>query len=268
MKFPGLTAIVIGCALLTPRAIHTPASVRLASALRSGSVAEVDALLRRGADANARLENGTTPLEYAILTERRPVIAVLLARGADPNASDHGMSMLSLLVQTKPCPTATVSALLAAGADPNRHDAPSARTPLLRALHAGAPACAKILLDHGARIDARDVAGGTALDAAVAGSSPRVVEGLIRRGIAVNATMARGVTPLMWAALRQPDRREVSESVIAVLLDHGADPCMQDADAMTAADYARKMGFTARASRLASACTRWQRDHPRKRRRA
>lgn len=244
----------MGCALLAPRAIHTPAIVRLAEAMRSGDLADVDAELRQGADPNARLENGATPLEYAILIESRPMIGLLLARGANPNIVDHGMSMLSLLVQTQPCPTATVSALLAAGADPNQRDAPSARTPLLRALHAGAPECAAILLDHGARIDAEDVAGGSALDAAAAGSSAQVVEGLIRRGVAVNATMARGVTALMWAALRQPDPRGEAESVIRVLLDHGANPCMKDADAMTAADYARKMGFTGRAARLAGAC--------------
>ncbi|MDE2348022.1 MAG: ankyrin repeat domain-containing protein [Gammaproteobacteria bacterium] len=263
MKSPGLAAIVTGFALLTPRALHTPTAVRLAAAIRAGNVARVDAQLRRGADPNVRLENGETPLALAILSEHPRVSELLVARGADPNISANGLSMLSLLVQTRPCPVGTVLALLRAGADPNSRDAPSDRTPLLRALNSGAAACAEILLNHGANIDARDKGGSGALDAAVVGSSPEMVERLIQRGVAIDATTDRQVTALMWAALRRPDAKGDAESVIAVLLRHGADPCMKDAGGMTAADYAQKMGFADRAARLAVACVNRARQDPR-----
>ncbi len=259
VKSPGLAAIVMGCALLMPRALHTPAAVRLAAAIRTGRVADVDAQLHRGADPNQRLANGETPLALAIMTEHPQVSTLLVAHGADPNILANGMSMLSLLVQTAHCPVDAVRALLAAGADPNIRDAPSDRTPLLRALNSGAAGCAQILIDHGANLDARDAGGGGALDAAVVGSSPEVVEGLIRRGAPVNATMAGRVTPLMWAALRRPEPRGEAESVIEILIRHGADPCLHDAAALTAADYAQKLGFANRAARLTEACAAWQR---------
>ena len=252
LKLAGLIAMFVGCALLVPQGFHTTAADRLAAAVQSGTAAQVDAQLRLGADPNWRFANGQAPLVYAILKERYRIAELLLAHGADPKIVDHGISLLSLIVQAKTCPAGTVRALLAAGADPNPRD--SVSPPLLRALQSGAEACAQVLISHGANIDARDVSGGTALHAAVAGSSPTVVEQIIRSGVAVNSTMAQQVTPLMWAALRQPGRHGIADSIITVLLDRGADPCMTDAHGMTAADYAREMGFAGRASRLAAAC--------------
>lgn len=263
LKSPGLIAIFICCALLVPQGFHTTAADRLAAAVQSGTAADVEAQLRQGADPNWRFANGETPLAYAILKERYRIADLLVAHGADPKILDHGISMLSLVVQARTCPAGTVSALLAAGADPNQRD--SVSPPLLRALHSGAEACAQALISHGANIEARDAAGGTALHAAVVGSSPKVVEQIIRGGVSVNSTMAQQATPLMWAALRQPGLNVMADAIIAILLDRGADPCMRDAHGMTAADYARKMGFEARASRLATACAARRSDHPRKR---
>ncbi len=266
MKSPGLISIFACCALLVPQGRHISAADRLAAAIQSGTLADVDAQLKRGADPNWRFASGETPLAFAILKARYRIADLLLAHGADPKILNHGISMLSLVVQTRTCPAGTVGALLAAGADPNQRGSPSSAPPLLSALQSGAEACAAVLISHGADIEARDAAGDTALDAAVIGSSPTVVEQIIRSGVAVNSTMAQKTTPLMWAALRRSGPDAMADAIITILLDHGADPCATDARGRTAADYAKEMGFEARASRLAAACARWQYEFQRKRR--
>lgn len=266
MRSRGLRFTLLACALLAPRGWHTPAADRLQAAIESGTAARIAAQLRQGADPNWRFANGETPLTFAILEGRYRAVRVLLAHGAKPNILDHGVSMLSLIVQSANCPAGTVGALLAAHADPNRRDTLSSQTPLLSALQSGAQACAAVLLAHGANIRARDRAGGDALDAAVMGSSAGMVEEIIARGLAVDPVAADRATPLMWAALRARDAAQTPQAIVAVLLAHGADPCKRDARGMTAADYARIMGHRTRAASLAAACVKWQIQHPGKRR--
>jgi len=266
LRSRGLRLILLACALLAPRGWRTPAADRLQAAIESGTAAQVAAQLQHGADPNWRFANGETPLAFAILAGRYRAVQVLLAHGANPNIPDHGMSLLSLIVQSANCPAGTVSELLAAHADPNRHDMLSSQTPLLSALQSGAQACAAVLLAHGANIRARDRAGGDALDAAVMGSSAGMVSQIIASGLAVDPVAADGATPLMWAALRARDAAATPAAIVAILLAHGADPCKKDVRGMTAADDARIMEFRARAARLAAACVKWQIRHPGKRR--
>ncbi len=76
-------------------------------------------------------------------------------------------------------------------------------TPLILAVANGGPEAVKLLLDHGAKVNAQDV---------------------------------RGMTPLMLVlALDRPDSR-----VVKLLVDHGADPTIKSKAGETAADWARK----------------------------
>ena len=104
-------------------------------------------LLERGADANRPLpETGETPLHAALCKMNRPaydlVVKVLLAHGANPNAA------------TKPG---------AETGDFMRDVRTKGETPLHRAAAFGSEEAIRMLLDAGARIDARDANGDSPL---------------------------------------------------------------------------------------------------------
>lgn len=107
----------------------------------------VQFLLERGADANQALpENGETPLHAALCKANRPVyehvVAVLLHHGADPSAV------------TKP--SRETGAFM-------RDCRTKGETPLHRAAAFGSECSIELLLEAGARRDARDMNGDTPL---------------------------------------------------------------------------------------------------------
>lgn len=129
-------------------------------AARAGAVRAMTALLDAGADVNARdTNNRWTPLLHAIHKQRRPAVAFLLERGADPNAAGPGGLTPLIMAADDPHPEMVV-ALLAYGADP-RTEGAGGRTALTQALSGGAftdidrpllggcrPATVKALLAH------------------------------------------------------------------------------------------------------------------------
>jgi hypothetical protein len=94
----------------------------------NGDSALVALLLDRRADPNASTRGGQTPLHVAVLVDRPSIVAQLLAGGADPNCpAEHGLTPLHFAVIRDR--RAITALLLDAGADsglPDRHG----RTPL------------------------------------------------------------------------------------------------------------------------------------------
>jgi ankyrin repeat protein len=104
-------------------------------AVRHGAIAATRALLDAGADVNATLLDGTSALVLAVTNAHYELAAVLLERGADPNAAEQGWTALHQLAWSRrwnmgfnlPCPEQTgnldslelVRKLVAAGADVN-----------------------------------------------------------------------------------------------------------------------------------------------------
>ena len=84
--------------------------------------AVVEALLKAGADVNARDRNGKTPLHRAARLRRtQEVVATFVRAGADPNAKDE-KGLVPLHYAAVESTPAVVKALLDAEADPNARD--------------------------------------------------------------------------------------------------------------------------------------------------
>ena len=86
--------------------------------------------------------------------------------------------------------------LLEHGADVDAARGPGV-TPLMSAAAAGRTECVKLLLEHGADPNARDLPDGrTALHRAALEEDPAIARALLEHGAEVNATDTRGNTPL------------------------------------------------------------------------
>ena len=95
-----------------------PSSDLGAAALR-GDLAEVERLLKAGADVNAKDKDGVTPLHWAATNPTPAVLEVLLKAGADVNAEDNdGRTPLHAAAANNPSP-AVIEVLLKAGAKVN-----------------------------------------------------------------------------------------------------------------------------------------------------
>jgi ankyrin repeat protein len=107
------------------------------------------------------------------------------------------------------------------------------RTALMYAAFNGHTEGVRWLLDRGAAVGSRDTVGRTALMFASTGPFADTVELLLDSGSSPNdADEFEGWTPIMFAA------GEGQLDVIRILLDYGADPSAVDKDGQVAADHA------------------------------
>jgi ankyrin repeat protein len=124
----------------------------------------LEALLAAGAEVNAHDRWGSTALMQAAAGRNREAVRRLLAANADVNAraADDSTALMYAIYQA-PSDTELVAILLAAKADVNasRKDGSTA---LMAAAYTGATPAAAALLQHGAKLDATDKQGKTALD--------------------------------------------------------------------------------------------------------
>ncbi len=181
-----------------------PSDAPVADAAMQEDVAQVQSLLRSGADVNAAQGDGMTALHWA---------------------AEHGSAELTDM-------------LLYAGAHVGAVTRLGDYTPLHLAARGGHADVAARLLEAGADPMARTSTGGvTALHFAARSGRVELVEALLDAGVSPDvAEEARGQTPLMFAASAG------RVSVIEALLAAGADPAVTstviDIPAMAAADRA------------------------------
>ena len=188
-------------------------------------------LLDRGADPNAPEDR--TPLQVAIENDNIQVAKILLARGAKANPT--GVPPLVLTSNL-----ALLRLLLDHGADPNaRYDwnvesmQEDDETALIRAARQNRLPVVRLLLSRGADINETSNLGGkSALMLAARQGSVSAVHYLVDHGAAVNAHDKTGETALMLAA------GEGSLSIVRCLLDHGAEIDAREKNGATALSFA------------------------------
>ena len=199
-----------------------------------GLVALVEYMLSTGVDVNARDKEGASALNRAVGNSNQDLVRILLAYGADIEAGDwdtpwredideNGLELEVKTFSGRPLMLATMNqdhdmmrALLAAGADievrMKQRDTPhvNARNALHIATCLGEESTMRVLLDHGADVNART--GGF-----------RYQQKMERWKVLVPKTMANGLEKVQMTALEMAVMIEETVKV-GLLLDNGADP--------------------------------------------
>ena len=121
-----------------------------------------------------------------------------------------------------------VEFLLNHGVDPNIRNKKYGATPLHYAAAYGNSKVVEVLLEHGADPNIRDKNGITPLHFAAVSDYPKIVEVLHKKGLSDYDD-----TPLQAAEFNYPE-------VVKLLLEHGANPNIQDADGWTPLHFAVK----------------------------
>ena len=197
------------------------------------------------ADLNAPSADGTTPLHLAVRDNDLAKVNKLLAAGADAKAANrYGITPLFLACEN--ANPAIIERLLKAGVDPNSVST-EGETALMTVARTGVVEAARVLLDHGAKVDAREEwHGQTALMWAVDEQHPAMAKELIAHGADVNAVSninkwerqvtseprdkwlpLGGLTPLLFAA------RQGCVECAKVLLEGGAKINTTDPDGIS-----------------------------------
>ncbi len=180
-------------------------------AIIRGHKEEVESLIARGADVNAKNKGGDTPLKLAATSGQKEVVELLIAKGADINAKDNnGDTTLANAVKYDKREMAEL--LIAKGADVNAKNN-DGYTPLHNAVSRNNKEMAELLIANGEDINAKDNTGDTPLHMAAMRGNREVAELLIAKGADINAKDNDGNAPLHQAA--GFDRVEVAELLIA-----------------------------------------------------
>jgi ankyrin repeat protein len=183
-----------------------------------GHDAIVKLLIEKGANVNI-MASGRQPLVIAATNNRKTVVRLLLENGADPNARrDNAITALSIAVMRKS--TEIVSMLLNKGANAELDHA------LQEAVTKGNNEITQLLLDRGADVGSRDYAGRTPLDLGVMYGAQRSVRLLLKHGADLNAQNSLPLHGAISARFFTTDNNR--KSMIRLLLDHGVyDTCKE-----------------------------------------
>ncbi len=179
--------------------------------------------------------NGDTPLMVAV-RNRKPEAAASIVTFMGRRVDDTNKKGETALALAASCnDTGCITMLLDNGADVNHPDQ-TRSTPLMHAEHGDSAA---ILIKRGARIDAMDAEGRTALMRAAAGGKMSVVDKLLSARADVHLCSGpghNGPNALMLAAAN------ANSDIVALLLENGARPGWTDGRNWTALMYAAERG--------------------------
>src|SRR6266480_537141 len=211
-------------------------SRKLLDAAEAGDTAEVQSLLREGANANAKGDYGNTALMGAAVRGHTESVRALLEKVADVNAKGN-TGRTALMEAALEGYTDTVRTLLEKGADVNAKDN-MGWTPLFWAAFSRRTDTVRALLEKGADVNAKNKYDDTPLiHAAYAGDTDTVAV-LLEKGADVNAKDDMGRTALIEAA------RQGRTETVRALLEVGADVTTRDKEGETALSKAEKHNYS------------------------
>jgi len=199
-----------------PEYYHNALNYNLMIAASKGLYTEVERLILRGAEADAKTDEGVTPLIYAVTNKKLNAANMLLSYGADPNnKTTNGETPLILIlkevVSLEELAYSAVTAsmvsncleiaesLLRYGADIDFQDNHGA-TALHYASIYGSFSFTDLLLYYRADIDRKAYDGTTPLMAAVWAGHANVADLLVQNGANMEARDNEGFTPFLIAA--------------------------------------------------------------------
>jgi ankyrin repeat protein len=165
----------------------------------------IEQLLAAGADPNTALPEGETVLMTAARNGNPRAVKLLLARGADVNATERWKGQTALMWAAGDNNAEAARALIAAGADIRARTKSGAFTPYLFAVRGGHVDAARVLLDAGANVNEALPDGTGALVLAIINAHYQLAAFLLDRGADPNGD-AQGWAPLhqvVWS--RRPN---------------------------------------------------------------
>ena len=213
----------------------------LTKAVKAGDLQAVRALVKQGADVNARSGDGSTPLLWAVDGSNAEIARILIAAKAKVDvATDLGVTPLLHAARTGDA--AMVDLLLRAGANPSLAHV-EGETPLMAASRSGSSVAVRALLARGAKANDTDrFQNQSALMLAAAEGHVDVAGILLEAGADPNkqaraTTLSTrknadhptgGFTALMWAA------RNGNDAMVRRLVKGGADLNLKNGDGASA----------------------------------
>jgi ankyrin repeat protein len=197
-------------------------------ALQRGEIDRMAALLRQGADPNARntpapaltwhmlldrwLRRSKAPdaedtaLIIATRNRNQDEVFRLLRAGANPNTASEGVTPLAIALNDDEPVVAIIRSLINHGANPNARmidtQTSTSTTPLIKAIQGNFSNAAdqsdlvELMLEHGADVQATDANGTSPLLLAASQGETEIAHSLIKRGADINHTDQNGSTPL------------------------------------------------------------------------
>ena len=198
-------------------------------------------LLEKGADINACLNDGMTPLMIAAEDSLVNVVTFLIKQGANVDLQDnYGKTALHYALGSLNFSFEILCCLIQKGADVNT-GSNDKLTSLMIAAEKGHINALTLLIKFGADADLQDKNGKTALHHAVYGSdvSCEILSCLIEMGADVNAGGNINHTPLMIAA----EKGHIN--AVTFLIRNGADVDLQDQNYGETALFCAVRGFDA-----------------------
>jgi ankyrin repeat protein len=158
----------------------SPLNAQLIKAVKEGNLADVEALLDKGASVDAKEGQGWTALMWASFSNHVGVTQVLLDAGAEVDAHDaNGKTALHWAAERGH--EGIIRALIKAGADVDARTKHHV-TPLICAAQNGRKAAIIVLLDADADMNVKDDFGWTALRKAIVNDHAEVAELLRSKG--------------------------------------------------------------------------------------
>lgn len=218
-------------------------AVEFAECCRNRDTYYIEKLLKAGADINAQDQEGRTVRDYAkkyIKSDGLKKKLEKLLGPWDTSKKEINAEATSKLVSLVKNITAhwPLTDFVNAGADVNAVVNNEGATVLMEVAQYGLRSCAEILLKNGARIDAADKNGNTALMYAMGAENDYVQRMLLCAGADTEAANNEGMTALMLSVVGCDYKRNTEQ--IENLLKAGANINAQDKKGRTVRDYAKE----------------------------